>query len=541
VYVSSTALNRSTLDRTSTWRAYKTHDMAPTTPLLEYLTTHEPLFRPSRLPSLYSDLSVQRTSNPEGYAANTTAWAAALVRASLAGRLPPEQDLNLLVLNTGDALLDALASRTYGRPSGLGCVLDEMVRSERFVEQSTFMTKEQGIYDKGWASWVPSPWSVVRWGLRQAGILGGSFEARNGGLKSGKLVMVPALEEMWRTLQPFVDGLGNALPQRVMARDTFAKEVKRLLSVRIQEDEGANHAATSQSSISDQDLQILLRYLSRDKKVLSYDNITIKFKPTAQSSAPEPITQEDRSIASLKSLIQDLQQQTTALSDRISSLQQDATTAIKNKNKPSALSALRRKKLAERTLQTRLDTLAQLEEIFSKIESAVSQVEVLQVMESSSSVLKHLNKQIGGVERVEDVLDSLREEVSKVDEVSGVLGEVGAVDPKAVLDEADVDGELEAMEREEKARVAKIEEEKLKERMKELDALEQLRKQKQRLEEEDKRKAEERDKELEASLSSSVERLRKLDIDGQQQSQDEGFHPAKQVQRESEPVQEGAS
>src|SRR6202012_5185682 len=119
---------------------------------------------------------------------------------------------------------------------------------------------------------------------------------------------------------------------------------------------------------------------------------------------------------------------------------------VKNGNKPSALSALRSKKLAEKTLQHRFDTLAQLEEIYTKIESAVSQVEILALMESSAATLKTLNTKIGGVERVEDVLDSLREEVSKVDEVSAVLAEPGAVDQKAILDEADVDDELEAME-----------------------------------------------------------------------------------------------
>src|ERR1700712_2125455 len=95
-------------------------------PLLDYLLTHEPLFRASRLPSLYSDLSVQKTSNPEGYAANVTAWTAAIVRAALSGHLTPSQ--KLLVLHTGEELLDTLVSEQYGRPSGLGCVLDECVR-----------------------------------------------------------------------------------------------------------------------------------------------------------------------------------------------------------------------------------------------------------------------------------------------------------------------------------------------------------------------------------------------------------------------------
>ncbi|KAJ9604273.1 hypothetical protein H2200_011107 [Cladophialophora chaetospira] len=529
---------------------------------LDYLTAHEPLFRPTRLPSLYSDLSVQKSSNPEGYAANVTAWTSALTRLTLAGQLPPEQ--NLLILQTGEGLLDALSSAKYGRPSGLGCVLDEGVRAGKVVEVKDFLGAEKSIYSR---SWVPSPWAVLRWGLRQAGVSwgSGSYDVDGGRLRTGKLVLVPALEEVWKRLQPGIEGRGQGLTDRVLSRDAFAREISTLLA------RGESEGTKSVPSISESDLQVLLRYLFRDKSALAYDQTTIKFKsPT--STTPEPITQEDRSIASLKSLIQSLQQQTTSLSTRISNLQLQASTAVENKNKTSALSALRSKKLAEKTLQTRLDTLSQLEDIYAKIEAAVSQVEILAVMESSASTLKSLNKKIGGVERVEDVLDSLREEVGKVDEVSGVLGEVGAVDQKAVLDEGEVDDELEAMEREEREKTRKVEEEATRKRLQELDALEAIRKEQQREKErEHERQDKERqlqsqdfhaekqadkDQELEDALSSSMEKLRKLDVDdlrregdaadrvraGARQGQEQG-DPQRQTsdQAQREPVAQEAS
>lgn len=523
-------------------------------PLLDYLTTHEPLFRASRLPSLYSDLSVQKTSNPEGYTANVSAWTAALTRAALAKQLPPEQ--NLLVLQSGDALLDALASPTYGRPSGLGCVLDECVRQGIFVDLKDFLAAENSIYAR---SWVPSPWAVVRWGLRQAGLSwGASYEGSGGRLKQGRLVLVPALEEVWKLLVPVVEARGQGLTDRVVSRDVFVKEVSGLLA----RNEGKE--IKTATSISEQDLQVLLRYLSRDKHILAYDNNTIKFKsPT--STNREPITQEDHSIASLKSLIQDLEQQKTTLSTRISTLQTQATIAVKSGNKPTAISSLRSKKLAERTLQQRLDTLAQLEEIYTKIEAAVSQVDILAVMESSATSLKSLNKKVGGVERVEDVLESLREEVGKVDEVSTVLAEPGAVDQKALLDEADVEDELEQMEKEEREKVRKAEEEKTRERLREMDALEQARKETQR------ERAKEREMEagqpasrpeiqtvqentdFESALSSSIEDMRKLGIGdprreketadrtGERSTQQQSDPAWRRTQEQGQLVAEGAS
>merc|ERR1711939_1163761 len=125
--------------------------------LLDWLVENEPSFRRTRLPSLYSDLTVQRSTNPEGYSANVTAWTSALTRASLAGQLPLEQRL---ILQTSDDLINALASPQYGWPSGLGCVLDDAVRTGKMVDLDDFLTSEKSIYSR---SWIPSPWSILRW------------------------------------------------------------------------------------------------------------------------------------------------------------------------------------------------------------------------------------------------------------------------------------------------------------------------------------------------------------------------------------------
>ncbi|EXJ65925.1 uncharacterized protein A1O5_10901 [Cladophialophora psammophila CBS 110553] len=478
-------------------------------PLLDWLVEHEPLFRKTRLPSLYSDLNLQRISNPEGYTANVTAWASALSRSALAGQIPHEQ--HHLILQTSDELLGALASPMYGKPSGLGSVIDECLRQGKMIDLQDFINLESSIYSK---SWIPSPWAVLRWSLQKAGLSWstGSFDLRGGRLKRGSLALVPALEEVWKRLCAAreKDAKAQTLTERVMTREMFLKEVNSVLP----------QAGEMTGSLSNQDLEVLLRYLSRDKQMLAYDAGTVKFKAPPSTALPEPITQEDRSIASLKSLIEYLRQKTTTLSTRITTLQNKASSAVKAGNKPSALSALRLKKLAERNLQQRLDTLHQLEEIYSKIESAVDQVEILAVMESSASVLKTLNKRIGGVERVEDVLESLSKEISKVDEVSEVLAE--PVDQKVILDEDEVDEEFEAMEREEREKARKVEEEKTRQKLQELDALEQIRKEREREREREKEKQREdtalkqddqaEDRELEQALSTSIEQMQRLDI-----------------------------
>ncbi|KIV87860.1 hypothetical protein PV11_03378 [Exophiala sideris] len=463
-------------------------------PLLDWLVENEPSFRKTRLPSLYSDLTVQKSTNPEGYAANVTAWASALTRASLAGQLPLEQRL---ILQTSDDLLSALASAQYGRPSGLGSVLDDCMRQGKMVDLHDFLASEKSIYSR---SWIPSPWAVLRWSLRQVGIVGtGSYEV-NGYLRKGSLVLVPALEEVLKHVQRLRDRSAQGLTDRIMSRETFLKELNDLI----------------QSTLSDQDVAVLLRYLSRDKQALTYDEATIKFKsPT--STTPEPITHEDRSIATLKTLISNLTLQIANLNTRIATLQARAQTSVKTGNKTSALSALRSKKLAEQSLTSRTDTLHQLEQVYAKLEAAADQVEIIAAMQASAGALKTLNNKVGGVERVEDVLDTLREEMGKTDEVSGVIAE--PLDSNAVLDEGEVDDELESMEREErnkregldraeKERKDAQEAEATRRRLADLDAVGQ-----------EVRSKEQTANPVEQELSRSVEKMQKLDLDGRQQPQ----------------------
>jgi charged multivesicular body protein 7 len=92
--------------------------------------------------------------------------------------------------------------------------------------------------------------------------------------------------------------------------------------------------------------------------------------------------------------------------------------------------------------------LAQLEQVYTNIERAADQVEIVRIMEASTAVLKGLHAEVGGAERVEQVVEELREEMGNVDEVGKIIAEAG--DPSLVVDDEEVDDELEAMEREEK-------------------------------------------------------------------------------------------
>lgn len=163
-----------------------------------------------------------------------------------------------------------------------------------------------------------------------------------------------------------------------------------------------------------------------------------------------------------------ISRQVSDLEAKIEELTAFAKTALTKKNRISALSAVRSKKMAEHNLQQRLNTLAQLEEVYSKIEQAAGQVELVQVMEASTGVLRGLHAQIGDAERVEDVVEELREEMTKVDEIGSIVNEAAPV-----IDEGEIDDELEALEKSDQKAKEKEEAEEARKKLAELDSFKQ--------------------------------------------------------------------
>ncbi|KAK2808037.1 hypothetical protein FQN50_005119 [Emmonsiellopsis sp. PD_5] len=431
--------------------------------LLSYLLANEESFRRSaitpnpprqlhlerqaRLPSLYSDFSTQRHTNPDGYATNIAAWQRALAHAALAGVIHSsssasggghdhgEKDTaynksDLLVLRVNNALIAELETAEWGRPVALGTVIDEAVRSNTMIPLETFQTSATSPFRTSWIR-LPSPPTlsqVMGWSMKQLrGFIADSDGS--GRLQARNLVLVDNLKAVAKCILAVASKSHNSSMDCIYSKEMFTKQFVNI--------------SGAQTHLSPLDIDVLLTFLSRDENAIIYDGETIKFKTPGDTT--NTLTPHDRTIASLKTVIATLTLQTTQLTTKITTLTQTAQTALRNKNRILALSSLRSKKLAEHNLKQRTDTLLQLEEVYMKLEQAADQVEIVRVMEASTGALKSLNERVGGVERVEDVVEELREEMGKVDEVGSVINEATA---PVVVDEGELDEELEAMERE---------------------------------------------------------------------------------------------
>ncbi|KAI0482953.1 hypothetical protein GGR56DRAFT_216307 [Xylariaceae sp. FL0804] len=396
--------------------------------LLAYLVENDPSFRKARLPALYSDFRPQRTLNPDGFAANVAAWKRGLARAAFAGQAPSRSAApSRLVLELDDSLLRALESKQFGRPLALGAVLQEALAAGEVMPLKQFLGAPHSIYYKSWGS---MPAAVLGWALRQAGLLGGPGDA----MPKGQFVVLQNLEAATKAFS-------DAAAERVSPFErTFSK---------------AHFQRTFEGSIvdgqrlSETDLEVLVTYLSRDKGILATDGHTVKIRDAGEGAH---ITQEDSAIASLKELTEDLGRQVDALARRVDELQAAAQAAVRRKNTAAARGALRSRRAAESTLAARHATLGQLEDVAAKLQQAADNVALVRVMEQSGAALRSLNARVGGADAVDRLLDGLRDEMSTVDEVGGLLAEGTGAPSAGVVDDAEVDDEFEALLADERRR-----------------------------------------------------------------------------------------
>ncbi|KAK8081211.1 Snf7 family protein [Apiospora hydei] len=384
--------------------------------LLDYLVQNEQDFRKARLPALYSDFTPLRTINPDGFTANL----AASPPPSLAGHAPSRSpQRSHFILEIDDNLLRSLETKQYGQPLSLGTVLAEAVATNDMMPLPNF-TKSRDSLDL-------AGMGAVTWGLRTAGVIG--QPGASGKMPKGKFVVLANLETGAKLFDAEARSRTTRF-ERTFSKPHFRREFEDLLG------EG--------KVMSEADFDVLVTFLSRDKAMLATDGSIVKIR-SADSADGAVITDEDTAIASLKELIEDLNKQTEVLNRRIDELSLKAQAAVVKKNRVAALAALKSKKMAQSNLATRYATLNQLEEVAAKVEQAADNVQLVKVMQTSTTALKSLNSQVGGADHVDAVFDRLREQMGEVDEVGNIISEAGPA-----IDEAEVDDEFEAMLAEER-------------------------------------------------------------------------------------------
>jgi charged multivesicular body protein 7 len=302
----------------------------------------------------------------------------------------------------------------------LGTVINEALAQKDLIPLQSFLQSNQNIYQQQ-QSWSQVPWNVMGWALRQIGVIDPARGEDK--IPKGNYVVMKNVEATSRELGEMIAERTSRY-DRVFTRAQFQSLFESVLA--------------KEQRLSGTDIDVLLKFLSRDKDMIAYDGNTVRIQGGGEGRG---ITEEDASIASIKELMASLEHQVDLLNKRLDELDQEARSAVLRKNRVTALAALKAKKRAESSLSTRYATLNQLEEVASRLQQASDQVQMVKVMESSASALKSLNAQIGDAEQIENTMTRLREQMSATDELSAILAEPTGM----VLDEGEIDEEFEAL------------------------------------------------------------------------------------------------
>jgi charged multivesicular body protein 7 len=321
-------------------------------------------------------------------------------------------------------------------------VFHDAVLKKEMLPLKDFLTSKESIYK---TSWIPSPWKVLQWGLRQTGVMGQPRMPDKLGV--GNYVVVKnvevAADEILKKMKEH-----TSTAERVLSKTDFLKRFSTALN--------------PASPLTKSDLDILLVHLARDKQAISYNAQTIKFNPEHES-IPTPITSDDEAIANLRDTLANINAQIPPLMEKIAAADAAVREAITGKQMVRAKAALRSKKLAETTLAQRSDVALQLESVYQQLQSAADQVEIVEAMRAGADALKSLNEKVGGAEGVQGVVDAVNEQMATTEEITNIINETDQP-----LDEAEIDDEFEALERAEKEKVEREEAEKTRQRLAEL-------------------------------------------------------------------------
>ncbi|KAF3003676.1 hypothetical protein E8E13_008585 [Curvularia kusanoi] len=413
---------RKTSDRQQ-WTPQRQSNMAQ---LLDFILEHEEAFQnKQRLASLFADFRQQLEINPDGYHANIAAWTKALSNAARAGVIPGQGTTHdLLLIRTADELARALQHPQYGKPTCLPAVFHEAVQKKEMVLVKDFMSSTTSIYK---TSWLPTPWSALQWSLRTVGVLGKAAPPEKLAVRNYVVLknVEVAGDEILKKMKEH-----TSTADRVLSRRDFLNRFSHILN--------------PASPLTDNDLNIILVYLRRDKQAISYDAQTIKFKPEHEAQ-PLPITEDDAAIAGLRDTLANISAQLPPLMEKIASADAAAREAVASKQMVRAKAALRSKKLAETALAQRSDVALQLEGVYAQLQQAADQVEIVEAMRAGAAALKSLNEKVGGAEGVQGVVDAVNEQMATTEEITNIINETDTA-----IDEVDIEDEFEALEQAEK-------------------------------------------------------------------------------------------
>jgi charged multivesicular body protein 7 len=268
--------------------------------------------------------------------------------------------------------------------------------------------------------------SIAAWAITKSGLWDTTWKAATAArnklvLRNEKYIDLQALDKMASEVLQHLKEQATSYTTSVFEKDSAVVSIRK-----------------EWPRLSTDDVSVILTYLSRDKAMLAVDDIYVKIYGPRVAG---PISEKDRAVVNLKTVIGQVSVRVDRLSLRIGEDTSRAKDAIKRNNNALAKYALRSKKSVEASQTKSLEMLENLEMVLTKIDEASDQLEIVNALQSGATILASLNAEVGGAERLSELMDNVRDHVDETDEIGREIASLTADH----IDDDEVDEELEAL------------------------------------------------------------------------------------------------
>ncbi|TYJ53251.1 hypothetical protein B9479_006118 [Cryptococcus floricola] len=413
----------------------------------------------ARLQALYAASSTQRSSNPTGYAANAQWWAAVLEETLRSGWINGEGG-DRLVVKVDEALSGRLEDEKGSRPAGLGGVVESLATTTppTLHPLPHFLSSQVPLHlpPSMTSRFIGRP---LWWAFGQLNPFGGGSDKvekeetlwnRYG--KGKEYAHMPLLEQSAAAFTAHM--LKNPIlsyTSSLFDADSFLEEYGRAC---FPMGPTAKKLPKGDHRLSRRDVEVLVKWLSRDCLLTVTDGSVIKVLDSDQVAADHPISEADRGAVSVMNALRKVELQIISIEQQIIESQQKAKKHLASGQKNIALSYLRSKKQLEDLLSKRVASSEQLRSVIRSIDQAKGDVEIMSAYETSTStltqILAHPSLSPDYVAQTTDALADAMADQSEIDDAVRVGGEVAMGSRRVEVDEDDLADELAALVEEEK-------------------------------------------------------------------------------------------
>lgn len=212
------------------------------------------------------------------------------------------------------------------------------------------------------------------------------------------------------------------------------------------------------------DLELIVKYLEVNKKILVYFDPKISSKKFVKftlniNQNVTPVTDMESSYANLKESERLIEEESNKLNAQIDTMNNEIRQLMKQNNKNQALKLLKKRKLLENRLEKNESTLTNLQTLMTSFQQVDTNKMAYDVYTQSAAALKEANKAVN-IDKLDDTIADLQDMINVNNEVEEVLKSPIS---KLNVDEQELNDELNELLKAEK------EKETQSEKLKELD------------------------------------------------------------------------